>query len=39
MFILMFQPEKSWTFEDRHHAQEWVNIINSMLVDSFGVAA
>ncbi|KAL9551049.1 hypothetical protein MBANPS3_004451 [Mucor bainieri] len=32
-------PEKSWTFEDRHHAQEWVNIINSMLVDSFGVAA
>ncbi|KAG2206426.1 hypothetical protein INT46_002904 [Mucor plumbeus] len=32
-------PEKSWTFVDRNHAQEWVNIINSMLVDSFGVAA
>ncbi|KAI8647057.1 kinase-like domain-containing protein [Parasitella parasitica] len=32
-------PEKSWLFEDRNHAQEWVNLINSMLVDSFGVVA
>lgn len=31
-------PEKSYTFEDRKHAQEWVNTINSMLVDSFGIA-
>ncbi|KAI8881322.1 kinase-like protein [Backusella circina FSU 941] len=31
--------EKTYTFEDRGHAQEWVNLINSMLVDSFGVAA
>lgn len=37
--MFLFQPEKSWTFVDRNHAQEWVNIINSMLVDSFGVAA
>ncbi|KAI9475657.1 MAG: 3-phosphoinositide-dependent protein kinase 1-like protein [Benjaminiella poitrasii] len=32
-------PEKSYTFEDRRYAQDWVNIINSMLVDSFGVAS
>ena len=32
-------PEKSYTFEDRQHAQVWVNIINSLLVDTFGVAA
>ncbi|CAO3646741.1 unnamed protein product [Mucor hiemalis] len=31
-------PEKSYTFEDRKHAQDWVNTINSMLVDSFGIA-
>ncbi|CAO3696991.1 unnamed protein product [Rhizopus microsporus] len=32
-------PDKSYTFEDRNHAQEWVNIINAMLVDSFGVSS
>ncbi|KAI9251731.1 kinase-like domain-containing protein [Sporodiniella umbellata] len=32
-------PEKSYTFEDRKHAQEWVNTINVMLVDSFGVSS
>ncbi|CAO3692100.1 unnamed protein product [Rhizopus stolonifer] len=32
-------PEKSYTFEDRKHAQEWVNTINAMLVDSFGVSS
>ncbi|KAF7731381.1 3-phosphoinositide dependent protein kinase-1 [Apophysomyces ossiformis] len=33
-------PEKSYTFEDpQGHAQDWVNTINSMLVDSFGLAA
>lgn len=32
-------PEKTYTFEDSKHAQEWVNTINSMLVDTFGVAA
>ncbi|KAI9315564.1 kinase-like domain-containing protein [Dichotomocladium elegans] len=33
-------PQKSYTFEDtKSQAQEWVNTINSMLVDSFGVAA
>ncbi|KAL0091028.1 PH domain-containing protein [Phycomyces blakesleeanus] len=33
-------PQKSYTFDDPEgHAQEWVNTINTMLVDSFGVAA
>ncbi|KAI7878635.1 Pkinase-domain-containing protein [Lichtheimia hyalospora FSU 10163] len=33
-------PQKSYTLEDSNaQAQEWVNTINSMLVDSFGVAA
>ncbi|KAG0163714.1 3-phosphoinositide dependent protein kinase-1 [Apophysomyces sp. BC1034] len=33
-------PQKSYTFEDpQGHAQDWVNTINSMLVDSFGLAA
>ncbi|KAG2222376.1 hypothetical protein INT45_006898 [Circinella minor] len=33
-------PQKLYTFEDpKGHAQDWVNTINSMLVDSFGVTA
>ncbi|KAI9023052.1 kinase-like domain-containing protein [Phycomyces nitens] len=33
-------PHKSYTFEDPEgRAQEWVNTINTMLVDSFGLAA
>ncbi|KAI9489703.1 kinase-like domain-containing protein [Zychaea mexicana] len=32
--------QKLYTFEDpKSHAQDWVNTINSMLVDSFGVTA
>ncbi|KAI9256536.1 kinase-like domain-containing protein [Phascolomyces articulosus] len=33
-------PQKLYTFEDpKSHAQDWVNTINSMLVDNFGVTA
>ncbi|KAI7901210.1 kinase-like domain-containing protein [Cokeromyces recurvatus] len=32
-------PGKTYTFIDRQHAQDWVNTINSMLVDSFGITS
>ncbi|KAI8371755.1 PH domain-containing protein [Radiomyces spectabilis] len=33
-------PEKSYTLEDpQGHAQDWVNTLNTMIVDSFGLAA